>query len=335
LDLAKFIASLLIIAIHTTPLFFINESANFILVHIIARLAVPFFFISSGFFLKSKINDFQSTKKYVFKLLKIYIVWTVIYLPIVLFEQPQLRSMTPSAIIFFIKELIFAGSYYHLWYLTTSIFAVVLIYFSLKVVDAKKLFFAALLLFFAGLLGDSYFGIFELFFKSGTKLYALLDIYFVNFITTRNGLFFGFLFILIGILIKSRVHQNKKVCIIGLTVSLVFLFSEVLLLEHFTAPKDYNMYFSLVPASFFLFSLLIQIKLPDKKYFYTLRQMSLLIFLSHLLFKFLFDRLSLLSAVFENPLLCFFFVAFLSILFSLCIIKLETKKGFAWLKILH
>ncbi|WP_122638706.1 hypothetical protein [Romboutsia sp. Marseille-P6047] len=47
IDLFKFIASILVITIHTDPLITYSDSANFILTRIISRLAVPFFFISS------------------------------------------------------------------------------------------------------------------------------------------------------------------------------------------------------------------------------------------------------------------------------------------------
>ena len=48
LDVAKFISALLVIAIHCAPFIEINETLNFVYVQIIARLAVPFFFMASG-----------------------------------------------------------------------------------------------------------------------------------------------------------------------------------------------------------------------------------------------------------------------------------------------
>ena len=56
LDYFRIIAALLIIAIHTSPLLSYSKMADFVLTSIIARIAVPFFFMLSGFFLISTYN---------------------------------------------------------------------------------------------------------------------------------------------------------------------------------------------------------------------------------------------------------------------------------------
>ena len=47
LDVAKFISAFLVVCIHTGPLLDVDATGNFILVQILARLAVPFFFVAS------------------------------------------------------------------------------------------------------------------------------------------------------------------------------------------------------------------------------------------------------------------------------------------------
>ena len=47
LDVAKLICALLVICIHTGPLLDVNIDANFVLVQVLARLAVPLFFVIS------------------------------------------------------------------------------------------------------------------------------------------------------------------------------------------------------------------------------------------------------------------------------------------------
>ena len=51
LDYFKIIAALLVIAIHTSPLTSFNVEADFVLTRIIARTAVPFFLMVTGYFL--------------------------------------------------------------------------------------------------------------------------------------------------------------------------------------------------------------------------------------------------------------------------------------------
>ena len=54
IDYFRIIAAFLIIAIHTSPFTTYSYTADFILTRIIARVAVPFFFMTSGFFLISE-----------------------------------------------------------------------------------------------------------------------------------------------------------------------------------------------------------------------------------------------------------------------------------------
>lgn len=54
IDYFRLIAALLIVAIHTSPLVSFSQIGDFMFTRIIARVAVPFFFITSGFFLISR-----------------------------------------------------------------------------------------------------------------------------------------------------------------------------------------------------------------------------------------------------------------------------------------
>ena len=92
LDVAKFISAFLVVCIHTGPLLDVDATGNFILVQILARLAVPFFFVASGFLFfrkldfKREYNDYENKtqlKHYLWRLCKIYIIWTILYLSLI------------------------------------------------------------------------------------------------------------------------------------------------------------------------------------------------------------------------------------------------------------
>ena len=51
IDIFRWAAAFLIVAIHTSPLASYSETGDFILTRVIARVAVPFFLMTSGFFL--------------------------------------------------------------------------------------------------------------------------------------------------------------------------------------------------------------------------------------------------------------------------------------------
>lgn len=55
-DLVKFIAALLVVSIHISPVASYGKEIDFFLRNYFARLAVPYFFIASGFFCLEKFH---------------------------------------------------------------------------------------------------------------------------------------------------------------------------------------------------------------------------------------------------------------------------------------
>ena len=69
IDYFRFIAALLIVAIHTSPLSSFSAMGDFIFTRIIARVAVPFFLVTSGFFLISRYSyNADKLRKFIKKL---------------------------------------------------------------------------------------------------------------------------------------------------------------------------------------------------------------------------------------------------------------------------
>ena len=66
-DLAKFIGSFLVVAIHTAIFRSVSETANHYFINLFCRLAVYFYFIASAYFffqgLRLKHNDLSSIPK--------------------------------------------------------------------------------------------------------------------------------------------------------------------------------------------------------------------------------------------------------------------------------
>ncbi|MHB8065134.1 MAG: acyltransferase family protein, partial [Ruminiclostridium sp.] len=87
LDYFRIIAALLIVAIHTYPLASISQAADFIFTHIFARIAVPFFFMTTGFFLLPKYIEDINMRKHLFvgflkKTCILYGIAILLYLPV-------------------------------------------------------------------------------------------------------------------------------------------------------------------------------------------------------------------------------------------------------------
>lgn len=76
IDIMKFLMAILVVGIHTSPFSFkIWLDRGF---GIITRLCVPFFFATSAyyFFLRER-----SLKSYLLRILELYVIWSLIYLP--------------------------------------------------------------------------------------------------------------------------------------------------------------------------------------------------------------------------------------------------------------
>ena len=85
LDILKYISAILIMILHLRP--FINFSGQLDLAfnNIITRICVPIFFIITGYFVaKKEKNNENYIKDYVKKTIPLYLVWSLLYVPIII-----------------------------------------------------------------------------------------------------------------------------------------------------------------------------------------------------------------------------------------------------------
>ena len=291
IDIAKFISALLVICIHTGPLLDINKDANFVLVQIISRIAVPFFFLASGFLLFEKLdihrewNDYENIrilKQYIARIAKLYILWTILYLPftyVVLHAQDGIRI---DMILRYVRDFFFTGSFYHLWFLPALMLSVVVAYILIMKVRIAKALCIALVLYIIGMFGNVYPTILE----QIPVIDLIWKVYEGIFATTRNGLFFGTIFIVIGAYFANQsIYLRRPFVIVGFLLSLVLLFVECYTIKFAGFMSDMaSMYIMLIPCVSLLFLWLVRYRLQKKKIYKTMRQMSLLIYVSHIMF---------------------------------------------------
>ncbi|WP_455717576.1 acyltransferase family protein, partial [Anaerosporobacter sp.] len=128
IDIVKFICAILVVSIHIAP-FGSNEKLSFLnywVQNYLARVAVPFFFVTSGFFLFRKTRydsfDIHVPIQYAKKLFRLYVIWTVIYGPFILKEILTDENGVIHGIIRFVRKFIFTGSYFVLWFYSASNF---------------------------------------------------------------------------------------------------------------------------------------------------------------------------------------------------------------------
>lgn len=315
-DISKFIAAILVVAIHCSSSYEINNDIAFFFINVIGRLAVPFFFCVSGFLISKKnIEDWDIVKNYIKRLIQLYLVWSIVYLPVNIYLVVTKEKIF-IGILDYLKDIFFVGSFIPLWYFPALIFGVLVIHFLMKKLSITKVMAISFFIFVIGLFGDAYYGL--LF--SAPKLKNIYDMYLLVFETTRNGLFFGMFFISLGIYLqKKRKSGSIKRVTLGLIFSTVLLTIEVFVLKYYNVALDYNMLIFTIPSIYFIFLLLINIKLENKPIYLTLRKMSILIFGSHCIMRgamYLIGHFLKINIINEKFIYHFLGTTALSILFS-------------------
>lgn len=140
-DVLKFILSIFVIAIHTDPLQNFIGTLIYDFYQSLIYLAVPVFFIMTGFLIANKMSnlDFDNIHEdnhvaiiigHIKKLLRLYITWSLIYLPLDIYFYFEFHKSFFYVVADYLRGLIFVGEHHKswiLWYLLSSIYALILI----------------------------------------------------------------------------------------------------------------------------------------------------------------------------------------------------------------
>lgn len=257
-------AAFLVVAIHCSPLLTYSETADFIFTRVLARAAVPFFFMVTGYFV---IGKAEKTRKFLKKTGVIYLASILLYLPLNLYAG-NFAGLTPGAAL---TQLLFEGTFYHLWYLPAALLGVLVA--SLLARSRVGLGIAGAL-YLLGLLGDSYWGL-----VSGVPVVS--DAYNVVFSVagyTRNGLFFAPLFLLLGAAMRGDRLPGRGVSAAGLAAAFALMLAEALLLRRLGWQRHDSMYVFLPAVMYFLFALLL---IPRGRGAGWMAPFSLLVYILH------------------------------------------------------
>ena len=103
IDCFRLAAAFLVVAIHTSPLIDISETGDFILTRIAGRVAVPFFFMTSAFFLYLKSDEGKLSCRRLTLFLKktaiLYFASILLYIPLNNLQRTS-KGMDSSGCVF-------------------------------------------------------------------------------------------------------------------------------------------------------------------------------------------------------------------------------------------
>ena len=259
LDIFKFIFCLMIITVHVNVLSTFSENTDWYVTHLLFRLAVPFFFVTSGFLFGKKIiekdNDIkETTKKYCIRLSIPLVFWLLVGLPHTIHEEYSI-SLLHTLKEIFLKAIFYP--YGALWYIYASIIAITILYFFYK----KKRYILPVvigfILYIFALLCNSYYFVAE----KIPILKRIVDSYMEIFVSPRNGIFIGILFISLGVLLAKYLDKLKNIKLrysipVSILVYIVLIF-EVYFVRYRNVLDDSSLFIMTPFISFLIVYLLI------------------------------------------------------------------------------
>lgn len=311
LDYAKFIAAFWVIAIHVSPLEEINRYLNYYIVYVIGRIAVPLFFMITGYFILEKaLNNVYDLKKYLLHIFKLYLFSIVLYIPINLYKGIGKISVSG-----FLKALLFEGTMYHLWYFPAVIIGMLIVYLLARKFGIRWCVFICLILYIIGVLGDNYYGLAIKipFFK------FFYEVIYMLFTNTRNGIFFAPIFLLLGYLRKTSPIIDR--CIWKkLIISILILTFEGGMVYLFQWQKHNALYFSLPLCGWYLFPLLFKCRKEKTK---ILNDLSMYIYIIHVWIIVIIFKLFRNTEI--GPLGKYIVISIISLVLSIFIIRIKNK----------
>lgn len=298
LDILKYICAILIIILHLRPFITFSNELDLAFNNIITRVCVPIFFVITGYFVaKKETKNSNYINDYVKKMIPLYLVWSVVYIPVligtILQYLPTINSFISTIDISFpllilliiilipialLIALVYTGIYYHLWYFPATIFSLLLLKKWKNKFDIKYLLIISFVLLLFGAT-ETYWGVIP------TSFQQLLSYYYKIFFTTRNFLFFGLFYIVLGYHLGTKKEIYSKYCFEKLIISVFLLVFEAILL-HDTNRLNSNILLSCVPLVYYLFISTIYFtnrtnltkKLRDySKYYYLIHPMIIFI----------------------------------------------------------
>ena len=223
IDILKLIMAICVVAIHVQPFYARQDVCWYKFYKSLIYLAVPCFFLITGYFLGQKLNENKNDsiiilqlKKYV----KLYVILTAVYLPLTVYGYMCNNFSIRFSVLVFLKNFFFLGENYNswiLWYLLSTIYAFIFLWLARR---------------FNGLLKNAIIIIVCIFAISVTK-FSMNEMHLADGISSFYGvickvfhtgrLATGLFYINLGMCISKVAvkHKTKITCLISFIIGLL------------------------------------------------------------------------------------------------------------------
>lgn len=247
-DIFKLLFAIGIVAIHS-KLFIGNSIYEWVFLHAALRLAVPFFFCTSGYFFYLSLKKGNSIKQVTYKYLKRimipFVFWLLLNLPIVIYNYHQEGLKISNMIAKIFRSLIFYP-WGALWYLLALMVAIVFIIPFYKRNKLTLIVWIGAILYLFCLICNTYY-----FVVDGTAIQKIIDGMLTIISSARNGIFEGIYFVSSGMLVAKYSEEKKinfKLNNYLFFVLYALLVVEIILTKNCIHKDDHSLFIMLIPV---------------------------------------------------------------------------------------
>ena len=337
-DLYKAVLALMVIMIHTVMMTKIPV-VNLILVPLV-RLAVPLFFLFSGYFLFGKLQRTPKAQQWgvvkhsFVRYWQLYLFWFILDAPVTFANRHYFAQGIGNGLYAIVTNVVFGSTFVASWYIAALAIDAVLLYVAAKFLSNRWLLGLTFIINIYCVLLTNY-GATAL----GQALWAPmyhLPFWISPYIAFPVGLFW---------LVLGKVMAENKDRLLSLKKSLWLLpiafaglfYEQYWVMMHHTMHVN-DSFFMLMPVCFLLFSAMIQthFSVPHAHY---LRAYSTITYCFHASFaialRFVLAKFGIVLYRFSQSVLLWAVTAIACVIVTVIIVNLEQVRGFGWLKVSH
>ena len=249
IDFCKFVLAFFVVAIHTDLLELVSEPINWGIMHLMFRLAVPFFYVVSGYFLGRKLFGVKD-KKTIFKSYrKKQCIPLIVWGGLALITYGISLCRNGTSMIGVIARVVRSAVFYPrgaMWFVAACIISSFILEFVLKrKIRRRYITIVALVLYGVALIANTYYFVIE-----GTIFQTIIDIYMKVCISARNGVFL-FIYMWLGYLLADesltvQLDRHKELVNVILVGSILTFVLEVVYTYNKNAMDDSSLFASFV-----------------------------------------------------------------------------------------
>lgn len=274
------------------------------IVRMCVRWAVPFFFMTSGYFLKCDIKSFL---KYLLHILIQYLFWTVFYALVLNLDIWSLWDFCSA---------LRSGIITPFWYYSSLLLCVTVVWILFKVIKNSRIILAVcFIMFLIAIIGHTLTNV-PAFDCINNSILMEFHERITGALTTRDGIFWGSFYIAIGKFLSLykdtdvlKIKNEKKYVVIMAVLFVITAIEECVVVYHNTGGCDVLLGTAPFVVMLFIYGLNRRM---DVKVGIFLRTMSTAIFVMHFLFVIVFMNLGMISVkLFISVVLCTLVVAFI------------------------